>query len=199
MSGINLHIGTAVPLDIANIDTDQIIPKQFLTGVTRSGYGKHLFHDWRYNDLHEQEPNTDFNLNKAIYAGASILITRENFGCGSSREHAPWALLDFGIHVIIAPSFADIFYGNAINNNMLPICLEDDTVDILIEIVNNAPSTEIQVNLAEKTVSVLEQVFHFEIAQHHQYNLINGLDAIGQTLEFSDEIQKFEDQRPAWM
>jgi len=125
MSGINLHIGTAVPLDIANIDTDQIIPKQFLTGVTRSGYGKHLFHDWRYNDLHEQEPNTDFNLNKAIYAGASILITRENFGCGSSREHAPWALLDFGIHVIIAPSFADIFYGNAINNNMLPICLED--------------------------------------------------------------------------
>mgnify|MGYP001147741825 CR=1 FL=1 len=199
MSGINLHIGTAVPLDIANIDTDQIIPKQFLTGVTRSGYGKHLFHDWRYNDLHEQEPNTDFNLNKAIYAGASILITRENFGCGSSREHAPWALLDFGIHVIIAPSFADIFYGNAINNNMLPICLEDETVDILIEIVNNAPSTEIQVNLAEKTVSVLEQVFHFEIAQHHQYNLINGLDAIGQTLEFSDEIQKFEDQRPAWM
>src|SRR6056300_355843 len=112
MSGINLHTGTAVPLDIANIDTDQIIPKQFLTGVTRSGYGKHLFHDWRYNDLHEQEPNTDFNLNKAIYAGASILITRENFGCGSSREHAPWALLDFGLHVIIAPSFADIFYGN---------------------------------------------------------------------------------------
>lgn len=199
MSGINLHTGTAVPLDIANIDTDQIIPKQFLTGVTRSGYGKHLFHDWRYNDLHEQEPNTDFNLNKAIYAGASILITRENFGCGSSREHAPWALLDFGLHVIIAPSFADIFYGNAINNNMLPICLEDATIDILMDIVGNAPSTQIKVNLTDKTVSVLEHVFSFEIAEHHQYNLINGLDAIGQTLEFAEEIQKFEEKRPTWM
>jgi len=123
MQPITVHTGTMVPLDTANIDTDQIIPKQFLTGVTRQGYGKHLFHDWRYLDQHEQVLNPEFNLNKPEYVGASVLITRENFGCGSSREHAPWALMDFGIQVIIATSFADIFYGNAINNSMLPIRL----------------------------------------------------------------------------
>ena len=113
MQPITVHTGTMVPLDTANIDTDQIIPKQFLTGVTRQGYGKHLFHDWRYLDQHEQVLNPEFNLNKPEYAGASVLITRENFGCGSSREHAPWALMDFGIQVIIATSFADIFYVKA--------------------------------------------------------------------------------------
>ncbi|MET1218795.1 MAG: 3-isopropylmalate dehydratase small subunit [Glaciecola sp.] len=199
MSGINLHEGTAVPLDIANIDTDQIIPKQFLTGVTRSGYGKHLFHDWRYNDLHEQEPNPDFNLNKAKYQGASILVTRENFGCGSSREHAPWALLDFGLKVIIAPSFADIFYGNAINNSMLPIKLDDAIIDELMAVLNDCPETTFLINLSEKTVSVNSKTYTFEIAEHHQYNLINGLDAIGQTLEYLNEIETFENQRPAWI
>lgn len=199
MSGINLHEGTAVPLDIANIDTDQIIPKQFLTGVTRSGYGKHLFHDWRYNDLYEQEPNPDFNLNKAKYQGASILVTRENFGCGSSREHAPWALLDFGLKVIIAPSFADIFYGNAINNSMLPIKLDDAIIDELMAVLNDCPETTFLINLSEKTVSVNSKTYTFEIAEHHQYNLINGLDAIGQTLEYLNEIETFENQRPAWI
>lgn len=199
MSGINLHEGTAVPLDIANIDTDQIIPKQFLTGVTRSGYGKHLFHDWRYNDLQEQEPNPDFNLNKAKYQGASILVTRENFGCGSSREHAPWALLDFGLKVIIAPSFADIFYGNAINNSMLPIKLDDAIIDELMAVLNDCPETTFLINLSEKTVSVNSKTYTFEIAEHHQYNLINGLDAIGQTLKYLNEIETFENQRPAWI
>lgn len=199
MSGINHHTGRAVPLDQANIDTDQIIPKQFLTGVTRQGYGKHLFHDWRYLDLHEQELNPDFNLNKPEFEGASILLTRENFGCGSSREHAPWALADFGIKIIVATSFADIFYGNCINNQLLPISLAEEHIDFLFEQITQTPQSEISIKLDQQQLSIDDTVLHFDIAEHHKTNLIKGLDAIGQTLEFDPTIRAFEQQRPQWM
>ncbi|MEG3766725.1 3-isopropylmalate dehydratase small subunit [Alteromonas sp. 14N.309.X.WAT.G.H12] len=197
--GFTTHSGRACPLDQANIDTDQIIPKQFLTGVTRIGYGKHLFHDWRYLDLHEQELNPDFALNKPEYQGASILLSRENFGCGSSREHAPWALADFGFDVIIATSFADIFYGNCINNQLLPIALPSADMDILFEAVKADPNVNLHIDLPAQTVKVGEQSIHFDIAEHHKTNLIKGLDAIGQTLELADQIENFEQQQPAWL
>lgn len=199
MTGFTTHIGSAVPLDQANVDTDQIIPKQFLTGVTRTGYGKHLFHDWRYLDLHEQEPNPDFVLNKPQHQGASVLLARENFGCGSSREHAPWSLDDYGFSVVIATSFADIFYGNCINNQLLPIVLPSEQMDVLFEAVNSDPSTQIAVDLAAQTVTTQTHTFSFDIAEHHKNNLIKGLDAIGQTLELDDKILQYEENALAWM
>ena len=129
MTKFTQHIGIVVPLDAANIDTDAIIPKQFLQKVTRTGFGQHLFNDWRFLDDAGQKPNPDFVLNKPRYKGASILLTRENFGCGSSREHAPWALTDYGFKVVIASSFADIFYGNSLNNQLLPLTLSEADID----------------------------------------------------------------------
>lgn len=199
MTGFISHTGSAVPLDQANIDTDQIIPKQFLTGVTRTGYGKHLFHDWRYLDLHEQQPNPEFALNKPEYNGASILLTRENFGCGSSREHAPWALDDFGFSVVIATSYADIFYANCINNQLLPVALTSDAIDTLINLVKLQPETQINVDLPSQSVKAGDQTFYFDIAEHHKENLIKGLDAIGQTLELDDKILAYENNTLAWM
>ncbi|GBL04813.1 3-isopropylmalate dehydratase small subunit [Glaciecola sp. KUL10] len=199
MAGFTTHTGTAAPLDQANVDTDQIIPKQFLTGVTRAGYGKHLFHDWRYLDLHEQEANPDFALNKPEFKGASILVTRENFGCGSSREHAPWALADFGFKVIIATSFADIFYGNCINNQLLPITLPSAQMDQVFDAIAKNNRVKIDIDLPSQTVSIADNTFRFEIAEHHKNNLIKGLDAIGQTLEFDEKISAFEANRSAWV
>lgn len=199
MSGISQHTGQAVPLNSANVDTDQIIPKQFLTGVTRTGYGKHLFHDWRYLDQHEQELNPEFVLNKPEHQGASVLLARENFGCGSSREHAPWALADYGFRVIIATSFADIFYGNCINNQLLPIALSSDEMDRLFAAVEAQSDLEVVVDLPAQTVSFGEDTIGFEIASHHKHNLIKGLDAIGQTLELDDQICKHEASQPAWL
>jgi len=197
--GFTTHKGSACPLDQANIDTDQIIPKQFLTGVTRTGYGKHLFHDWRYLDLHEQEPNPAFVLNQSDYQNASVLLTRENFGCGSSREHAPWALADYGFKVIIATSFADIFYGNCINNQLLPVALASEIMDELFDIVTANPETQITVDLANQTVAANHRQWPFAIAEHHKDNLIKGLDAIGQTLEKAAAIEKFEQSQPQWL
>ena len=199
MTGITSHIGTAVPLDRANVDTDQIIPKQFLTGVTCTGYGKHLFHDWRYLDLHEKEPNPDFVLNQPQYQGATILLARENFGCGSSREHAPWALDDFGFKIIIASSFADIFYGNCINNQLLPVSLADGDMDALFAMVKDQPSSQIYVDLPSQTVRFGDHTVAFEIAEHHKNNLLKGLDAIGQTLELDDKILDYESHALAWL
>ncbi|MFC4701926.1 3-isopropylmalate dehydratase small subunit [Glaciecola siphonariae] len=199
MSEINTITGRAAPLDQANVDTDQIIPKQFLTGVTRSGYGKHLFHDWRYLDQHESVLNPDFSLNQAIHKGASVLLTRENFGCGSSREHAPWALADYGFKAIIAVSFADIFYGNCINNQLLPVTLSSAHMDQLFEIVLHAPDTDIHIDLPAQTVSCKELSFAFDIAEHHKTNLLKGLDAIGQTLELDAKISDFEQTRQIWL
>jgi len=196
--GFTQHTGSAVPLDQANVDTDQIIPKQFLTGVTRAGYGKHLFHDWRYLDLEEKVPNPDFTLNKPEHANASILLTRENFGCGSSREHAPWSLNDFGFKTIIATSYADIFYGNCINNQLLPVALKSNEMDVLFAAVDANPAIDITVDLPSQTVSFTDKSFTFDIAEHHKTNLLKGLDAIGQTLELDDKIAAFEASQPRW-
>jgi 3-isopropylmalate/(R)-2-methylmalate dehydratase small subunit len=199
MQPITVHTGTMVPLDTANIDTDQIIPKQFLTGVTRQGYGKHLFHDWRYLDMHESVPNPDFVLNKPEHKGASILLARENFGCGSSREHAPWSLEDFGFQVIIATSFADIFYANCINNQMLPITLASNQMDLLFAEVENQPQTQITVDLPTQSIQFGQQQLSFEIAPHHKMNLIKGLDAIGLTLELDPKITEYESRLAPWL
>ncbi|MDT0595911.1 3-isopropylmalate dehydratase small subunit [Glaciecola petra] len=199
MTGINTISGTAAPLDQANIDTDQIIPKQFLTGVTRSGYGINLFHDWRYLPGPEKKPDPDFPLNDAKFKGASILLTRENFGCGSSREHAPWALADYGFRAIIATSFADIFYGNSINNQLLPICLNNAQIDQLIAKVNANANSDIYIDLPTQQVTCEELSFNFDIAPHHKNNLLKGLDAIGQTLELDNKISAYENNRPQWL
>ncbi|WP_108944767.1 3-isopropylmalate dehydratase small subunit [Shewanella halifaxensis] len=199
MQPFTKHTGLAVILDSANVDTDQIIPKQFLSKVTRDGFGVHLFHDWRYLDDAGDQPNPSFNLNKPRYQGASILLSQENFGCGSSREHAPWALADFGLRVIIAPSFADIFYGNSINNGLLPVRLTDVEVKQLMSEVDAKEGAEIEVDLESLTVtSPSGAVFHFEIAASARHNLLNGLDAIGLTLSHADTIAKYEAQIPAW-
>ncbi|AIF98008.1 MAG: 3-isopropylmalate dehydratase small subunit [Alteromonas sp.] len=197
--GFTQHSGIAAPLDQANVDTDQIIPKQFLTGVTRAGYGKHLFHDWRYLDLEEKEPNPEFSLNKPEHKGASILLARENFGCGSSREHAPWALADFGFKTVIATSFADIFYGNCINNQLVPVALPSAEMDKLFAAVEDNPAIEITVDLPAQTVTFGGVSVSFDIAEHHKNNLIKGLDAIGQTLELTETIKAFEAKQPAWL
>ena len=197
--GFTQHSGIAAPLDQANVDTDQIIPKQFLTGVTRAGYGKHLFHDWRYLDLEEKEPNPEFSLNKPEHKGASILLARENFGCGSSREHAPWALADFGFKTVIATSFADIFYGNCINNQLVPVALPSAEMDKLFAAVEDNPAIEITVDFPAQTVTFGGVSVSFDIAEHHKNNLIKGLDAIGQTLELTETIKAFEAKQPAWL
>ncbi|MFT4732131.1 MAG: 3-isopropylmalate/(R)-2-methylmalate dehydratase small subunit [Gammaproteobacteria bacterium] len=199
MTGFTKLKGKAAPLDQANIDTDQIIPKQFLTGVTRSGYGKHLFHDWRYLDLHEQEVNPEFPLTKSQHKGANILLARENFGCGSSREHAPWALADFGFGCIIATSFADIFYSNCINNQLLPVVLPSKDMDELFAKVSDNPDIIFFVNLPEQSVQVGEKTYTFDMVEHHKQNMIKGLDAIGQTLELDTSISHFEGKRAAWL
>lgn len=199
MSGFKTLTSIACPLDQANVDTDQIIPKQFLTGVTRKGYGVHLFHDWRYLDLHEAEPNPDFVLNMPQYAGAKILLTRENFGCGSSREHAPWALKDFGFSVVLATSFADIFYGNAINNGMVPVRLTATEIDALFALVQADASTTLTIDLEAQTVSCGDKTFGFDIAAHSKRNLLLGLDMIGNTLELDASISDFERNLPAWV
>ena len=197
--GFTQHTGIAAPLDQANVDTDQIIPKQFLTGVTRAGYGKHLFHDWRYLDLEEKEPNPAFALNKPEHKGASILLARENFGCGSSREHAPWALADFGFKTVIATSFADIFYGNCINNQLVPVALSSEQMDALFAALKANPAVEITVDLPAQTVSFDETSFSFDIAEHHKNNEDRGVDASGQTLERTKAIEACEEKQPAWL
>jgi 3-isopropylmalate/(R)-2-methylmalate dehydratase small subunit len=199
MTGFTELTGRAAPLDQANIDTDQIIPKQFLTGVTRSGYGKHLFHDWRYLDLHEQVVNPEFPLTKSEHKGANILLARENFGCGSSREHAPWALADFGFGCIIATSYADIFYSNCINNQLLPIVLSSKNMDALFAQVSDNPDIIFFVDLPEQSVKVGKQTYTFDMVEHHKQNMIKGLDAIGQTLELDTSISNFEITRAAWL
>jgi len=199
MSGIDMVTGTAAPLDQANVDTDQIIPKQFLTGVTRAGYGINLFHDWRYLDGADKQINPEFSLNKPEYEGAKILLTRENFGCGSSREHAPWALADYGFDAIIATSFADIFYGNSINNQLLPVTLNNTELDQLFAKVAEKPKVAITIDLQAQTVSCDELRFAFDIAPHHKNNMLKGLDAIGQTLELDDKITAFENDRQDWL
>lgn len=199
MSGIQKITSVAAPLDRSNVDTDQIIPKQFLTKVERTGFGEHCFHDWRYLDEAGTQPNPDFILNKPIYKGAQILVTRENFGCGSSREHAPWALKEMGYIVILAPSFADIFYGNATGNGMLPAHLSDAMIDELMTQLNDKPGAEMTVDLEAQTVTAPEgQVYPFEIDPFRRECLLKGLDSIGWTLQHEQAISDYEAKIPAW-
>jgi 3-isopropylmalate/(R)-2-methylmalate dehydratase small subunit len=186
----------AAPLDRANIDTDAIIPKQFLKSIKRSGFGPNLFDEWRYEDHGEvgmdnsKRPlKKDFVLNQEQYQGAQILLARENFGCGSSREHAPWALEDYGFKAIIAPSFADIFYNNCFKNGLLPIVQSNDIMDELF-----ALKSEITIDLATQTIRTDSQTYGFEVDQERKRRLINGLDDIGLTLQYADEIKAFEVQ-----
>ncbi|PSV25294.1 MULTISPECIES: 3-isopropylmalate dehydratase small subunit [unclassified Photobacterium] len=199
MTGFKQHTGLVVPLDTANIDTDAIIPKQFLQKVTRTGFGKHLFHDWRFLDDAGEQANPDFIMNAPRYQGASILLARENFGCGSSREHAPWALADYGIQVMIAPSFADIFYGNSINNQMVPVRLSEQDVDTLFKYVDENEGAQITVDLEKMIVSADGKEYTFEIDEFRRHCLLNGLDNIGLTLQHEDKITDFENRIPRFL
>ncbi|HEI8295876.1 3-isopropylmalate dehydratase small subunit [Proteus mirabilis] len=199
MNKFTQHTGIPVPLDAANVDTDAIIPKQFLQKVTRTGFGKHLFHDWRFLDDEGTQPNPAFILNQPIYQGASILLARENFGCGSSREHAPWALTDYGFHAVIAPSFADIFYSNSFNNQLLPIKLSDEQVAQLFDWVTEHAGTPITVDLVTQQVIAGELCFSFEIDAFRRHCMIEGLDSIGLTLQHQAKISAYEAKQPTFM
>lgn len=180
----------AAPLDLMNVDTDMIIPKQFLKTIKRTGLGVHAFDELRYND--DGSPKADFVLNKEPYTKAEILLTRENFGCGSSREHAPWALLDFGIHCVIAPSFADIFFNNCFKNGILPVVLADEKISELMAFATDTPNTKITVDLAEQTITAGNQKYDFDVDAFRKHCLLNGLDDIGLTLEKDSAITNFE-------
>ncbi|HEY8355557.1 MAG TPA: 3-isopropylmalate dehydratase small subunit [Methylophilaceae bacterium] len=197
--------GLVAPLDRANVDTDAIIPKQFLKSIKRSGFGPNAFDEWRYLDHGEpgmdnsKRPlNPDFVLNQPRYQGASILLTRENFGCGSSREHAPWALLDYGFRCIIAPSFADIFFNNCFKNGILPIVLDDAEVDDLFREVEATPGYQLLVDLEQQVVVNPEgRSFSFDVDPFRKHCLLNGLDDIGLTLQKIDQIRAFEERHKA--
>ncbi|EGR2468496.1 3-isopropylmalate dehydratase small subunit [Vibrio cholerae] len=199
MSGFQQHTGLVVPLDAANVDTDAIIPKQFLQKVNRTGFGKHLFHDWRFLDDVGEKANPEFVMNQHRYQGASILLARENFGCGSSREHAPWALADYGIRVMIAPSFADIFYGNSINNQMVPVRLTEQEVDELFSYVHDTEGATITVDLEALSVTANGKTYHFEIDDFRRHCLLNGLDNIGLTLQHEAKIAEYEAKIPSFL
>ncbi|EGU59722.1 isopropylmalate isomerase small subunit [Vibrio nigripulchritudo ATCC 27043] len=199
MSGFKQHTGLVVPLDAANVDTDAIIPKQFLQKVNRIGFGIHLFHDWRYLDDAGNEPNPEFVMNAPRYQGASILLARENFGCGSSREHAPWALADYGIKVMIAPSFADIFYGNSINNQMVPVRLTEQEVDEIFEFVHANEGAQVEVDLEAMKARANGKEYGFEIDEFRRHCLLNGLDNIGLTLQHEDKIAEYESKIPSFL
>ncbi|ENM3850062.1 3-isopropylmalate dehydratase small subunit [Vibrio cholerae] len=199
MSGFQQHTGLVVPLDAANVDTDAIIPKQFLQKVNRTGFGKHLFHDWRFLDDAGEKANPEFVMNQPRYQGASILLARENFGCGSSREHAPWALADYGIRVMIAPSFADIFYGNSINNQMVPVRLTEQEVDELFSYVHDTEGANITVDLEALSVTANGKTYHFEIDDFRRHCLLNGLDNIGLTLQHEAKIAEYEAKIPSFL
>ncbi|MBI0277424.1 3-isopropylmalate dehydratase small subunit [Hafnia alvei] len=193
------HSGIVVPLDAANVDTDAIIPKQFLQKVTRTGFGQHLFNDWRFLDDAGQQPNPDFILNQPAFKGASILLARENFGCGSSREHAPWALTDYGFKVVIAPSFADIFYGNSFNNQLLPVTLSESEVDELFEQVKANPGISFTVDLETQTVHAGNKNYKFELDSFRRHCMMNGLDSIGLTLQHEAAISAYEEKLPEFL
>jgi 3-isopropylmalate/(R)-2-methylmalate dehydratase small subunit len=192
-----LH-GIVAPLPRPNVDTDQIIPKQFLKRIERTGFGEFAFYDWRY--LPDGSYNPDFELNAEGYEGAEILATGRNFGCGSSREHAPWALREMGFRVLIASSFADIFYNNCIQNGMLPIVLPEEQVQEIIRRAQRRPGYSLTVNLDSQTLYDSEGFEEsFEIDPHVRRRLLEGLDDIGATLKIADQIDRFEQERPAYL
>jgi 3-isopropylmalate/(R)-2-methylmalate dehydratase small subunit len=203
MQPFRTHTGLVAPLDRANVDTDQIIPKQFLKSIRRTGFGPNLFDEWRYLDRgepgqdHSQRPlNPQFVLNQPRYAGASVLLARRNFGCGSSREHAPWAIGEYGFRAVIAPSFADIFFNNCFKNGLLPIALPEDVVDALFAEVLAAPGYMLAVDLEAQTVTTPGGAVHrFEVDVFRKECLLNGWDDIGLTLRHADKIRAYETDR----
>lgn len=199
MQEFKQHTGIAVPLNVANVDTDQIIPKQFLSSVSRLGFGKHVFNDWRYLDESGTRDNPDFILNQPRYKNATILLARENFGNGSSREHAPWALADYGFRAIIAPSFADIFYNNSLNNGLLLVKLKPAEVDELFRLVEAHDGQTVTVDLENKEVRSGNLVFKFDLDEFRRYCIMNGLDNIGLTLKHEAEIADYEKRKFQWL
>jgi 3-isopropylmalate/(R)-2-methylmalate dehydratase small subunit len=200
MEPFRLHTGIVVPLDRANVDTDAIIPKQFLKSIRRSGFGVNLFDAWRYTDRGEpgmtsaRHPNPEFVLNQPRYRGASILLARRNFGCGSSREHAPWALADYGFRALIAPSYADIFFNNCFKNGLLPIVLPDASIDRLFADVAAFPGYTLTIDLERQTVCTADGslALDFQVDPFRKRCLLNGWDDIGRTLQHAEEIRAFE-------
>jgi 3-isopropylmalate/(R)-2-methylmalate dehydratase small subunit len=203
MEPFRTHAGLVAPLDRANVDTDQIIPKQFLKSIRRTGFGPNLFDEWRYLDRGEpgqdnstRPLNPDFVLNQPRYAGASVLLARRNFGCGSSREHAPWAIGEYGFRAVIAPSFADIFFNNCFKNGLLPIALPEDVVDGLFGEVLFTPGYALAIDLASQTVTAPGGAVHrFEVDAFRKECLLNGWDDIGLTLRHADKIRAYETDR----
>jgi 3-isopropylmalate/(R)-2-methylmalate dehydratase small subunit len=191
MNPFSIHTGLVLPLDRVNVDTDQMVPKQFLKLQTKQGYGRVLFYDWRY--LPGDKPNPDFVLNRPRYQGASILLARAGFGCGSSREHAPWAVADYGFRVVIAPSYADIFYSNSFMNGLLPVTLPESQIDELFRRTENQEGYSLTVDLSAQTVSDAGGLScRFEIDQFRKHILLEGLDEIGLTLKFDAKIAEYE-------
>ena len=196
MEPFRKHTGLVVPFDKINVDTDQIVPKQFLTWSTKDGYGRVLFYDWRY--LEGEKPNSEFVLNQERYRGASILLCRPNFGCGSSREHAAWALLGFGFHVLIGSSYADIFYANCFKNRVLPVRLEQEQVDELFKRAEQIPGYQLEVDLEAQTITELNsagmrgKTIRFDIDRFRRDCMLRGVDDIGLALEFESKIREYE-------
>lgn len=203
MEKFTVHTGLVIPLDRSNVDTDAIIPKQYLKSIQRTGFGPTLFDDWRYlepgepgMDHSKRTPNPDFVLNAPRYTGASVLLARENFGCGSSREHAVWALTDYGIRAVIAPSYADIFFNNSFKNGLLPLTLPAEVVDQLFVEAQATEGYQLTVNLEEQqVVTPSGAAFAFSIDEFRKYCLLNGLDDIGLTLQHADDIRAYEAKR----
>ncbi|CAM3064456.1 MULTISPECIES: 3-isopropylmalate dehydratase small subunit [Cupriavidus] len=207
MEKFTVHSGLVAPLDRENVDTDAIIPKQFLKSIKRTGFGPNLFDEWRYKDVGEpgmdnsKRPlNPDFVLNQPRYQGASILLARRNFGCGSSREHAPWALTQYGFRAVIAPSFADIFFNNCYKNGLLPVVLSEQQVDHLFNETNAFNGYQLTIDLDKQVVLTPSgQGYEFDIAPFRKYCMLNGFDDIGLTLRHADKIKAFEAERVAKM
>ena len=207
MQAFTVHQGLVAPMDRANVDTDAIIPKQFLKSIARTGFGQNLFDEWRYLDKGEpgqdpasRRPNPDFVLNQPRYQGASVLLARSNFGCGSSREHAPWALDQYGFRAIIAPSYADIFFNNCFKNGLLPIVLPEAAVSRLFDAVAAFPGYRLTVDLPRQMVVLPDGAeLPFEVQAFRKYCLVNGFDDIGLTLRHADKIKAFEAERIAKM
>ncbi len=206
MDKFTVHQGLVAPLDRANVDTDAIIPKQFLKSIRRTGFGPNLFDEWRYLDHGEpgqdcsaRPVNPDFVLNQPRYAGASILLTRKNFGCGSSREHAPWALQQYGFRAVVAPSFADIFFNNCFKIGLLPIALSEEEIEALFQAVDANPGFQLVIDLEQQRIGTQDGSlsFAFSIDEFRKYCLLNGLDDIGLTLRHADEIRAFEQRHVA--
>ncbi|KMJ58400.1 isopropylmalate isomerase [Bacillus sp. LL01] len=196
MEALITHIGKVIPLDKANVDTDQIIPKQFLKRIERTGFGQFLFYDWRYDEKGEE--NNTFVMNDPKFDGASVLLARKNFGCGSSREHAPWALKDYGISVVIAPSFADIFYNNCFKNGILPVVLKEEEVEALFQKAFKE-SIEVKVDLEFQEITVGGNLkYQFETDEYRKQMLLKGLDDIGLTEMYMEQINEYEQTRKVY-